>query len=86
MIQITHPQEITRSSVVDVLAQLRKDWETAVEEADLVDVQGSIGLLLLDIVIGLKLKPFEQIQVLGAKLHAELQHFLLVIPENGKGH
>jgi hypothetical protein len=85
MIHIKYSPVITRTTVVDVLAQLRQEWEMAVEQEDLVDVQGSIGLLLLDIVIGLRLQPFEQIQVLGSKLHSELQSILVVIPENGKG-
>ncbi len=84
MITTTHSQTLARSTVVDVLACIRQEWEEAAGES-LVGIQGSVGLILADLVSGLALRPSEQIQVLGSALHAELQGILVTIPENGKG-
>jgi hypothetical protein len=86
MLKTIRTPEITHSSVANVLAEFRQEWELAAEEQDLIAIQGSIGLLLIDLVIGLGFRPSEQIHVLGSKLYAELQSILVVIPENGKGH
>ena len=86
MLETIHTPDITHSSVVSVLAEFRQEWELAAEEQDLIAIQGSIGLLLIDLVIGLGFRQADQIHVLGSKLYAELQSILVVIPENGKGH
>ena len=64
---------LSRSQVINALAKIRQDWESAVDGESLVDIQGSIGLLLIDLAVGLKLRKSEQLSVLGSALHAELQ-------------
>ena len=85
MLETIQTTAITRNTVMKVLAQLREEWELAAEEQDLMVIQGSIGLLLIDLVIGLGFRQSEQIHVLGSKLYAELQSILVVFPKNGKG-
>ena len=85
MFTTTEPQILIHPDTIKVLANLRQEWEQVVEGESLVDVKGSVGLILVDLVIGLALRPSEQFQVLGSALHAELQSILVVIPENGRG-
>lgn len=75
-------QDIPRVKVVEVLTKIRTDWELATDGDSLVDVQGSVGLILVDLVIGLALRPSEQVQVLGPVLQTELQNLLVVMPQS----
>jgi hypothetical protein len=85
MLTTTQPQILTSTNVVEALARFRREWEQAAEGESLVDIQGSVGLMLADLVIALALRPSVQVQVLGSELYEELQSILAVIPENGKG-
>ena len=67
------PQILARPNVVEVLANFRQEWELSADGESLVDIQGSIGLILFDLVIGLALIRYEQVQVLGSTLFQELQ-------------
>ena len=79
-------QDIPRSQLVGTLTKIREEWEMAADCDSLVDVQGSVGLILVDLVIGLALRPSEQVQVLGPTLQAELQNLLVVMPESVRGY
>jgi len=64
-------QGISRSAVVASLAQLRQEWQTAVDGESLIGVQTSVGLLLGDVVMMLGLSSDEQVAVLGRELRRE---------------
>ena len=85
MLTTTQPQILTRPNVVEVLAHFRQEWEQVAEGESLVEVKGSVGLILVDLVRAFALRQSEQVQVLGLALHAELQSILVAIPESGKG-
>ena len=57
--------------VVGSLAQLREEWQEAVDGENLIDVQASVGLLLGDVVMLLGLSADEQVAVLGEELRRE---------------
>jgi hypothetical protein len=85
MLTATQPQIMTNANVVEVLTNFRQEWEQAAEGESLVDVKGSVGLVLFDLVTALALRQSEQVQVLGSALYEELRDTLVVIPENVKG-
>jgi hypothetical protein len=85
MLTATQPQIMTNANVVEVLTNFRQEWEQAAEGESLVDLKGSVGLVLFDLVTALALRQSEQVQVLGSELYEELQDILIVLPENGKG-
>jgi hypothetical protein len=47
---------------------VRKEWEDAIEDGDLVSNQASVGLLLLDLTEAIGLRPEEQVEALGHSL------------------
>jgi hypothetical protein len=59
---------IDRDQVIDGFIHVREEWEDAIEGDNLVDARGSVGLLLLDLVIAIGLLPEEQVQALGHEL------------------
>ena len=73
MLTTIQSDTLSRSQVINALATIRQDWESAVDGESLVDIQGSIGLLLIDLAVGLMLRKSEQQYVLGSALHSELQ-------------
>ena len=85
MLTINQPKIMTTSNVVEVISKFRQEWEQTVEGQSLIEVKGSVGLMLFDLVVALALICNEQVQVLGSTLYQELQDMLEVIPENGKG-
>ena len=62
---------IPRLDVIGSLAQLREEWQEAVDGESLIDVQASVGLLLGDVVMLLGLSADEQNAVLGEDLRRE---------------
>jgi hypothetical protein len=62
---------IDRLDVVGSLAQLREEWQEAVDGESLIYVQASVGLLLGDVVMLLGLSADEQTAVLGEDLRRE---------------
>jgi hypothetical protein len=83
---ITHPTFIPRTKIIDVLTKLRQEWEQAAEGENLVELDGSVGLLLADLAIAIGLTPEEQVQALGADLVNELQGMLVSAPEGNGNH
>lgn len=64
---------IPRPVLVRALAEVRAEWEETAGENSLIDVQGSVGLLLADISRALGLTPLEQIEALGRETVEDLQ-------------
>jgi hypothetical protein len=73
MLQNTTSQS---TAIVATLARIRKEWQEATGSSSLIDVEGSIGLLLADVINGIGLATEEQVQVLGRDPFQELQDFL----------
>jgi hypothetical protein len=73
MLQNTTSQS---TAIVATLARIRKEWQEATGSSSLLDVEGSIGMLLADVINGIGLAVEEQVQVLGRDLFQELQDFL----------
>jgi hypothetical protein len=67
-----------RDCVLENLAALRQEWEAAVGGDSLLDVTGSVGLMLLDVATKLGLTPEERAFFLGAQLDQEASSILLV--------
>lgn len=61
-----------QTQILESLSALRKDWEMAAGENNLVDVTASVGLLLHDIASKLNLSPDERLLVLGKRLEREI--------------
>jgi hypothetical protein len=61
-----HP--LTRKKIIETLKAIRTEWEEAAAGEDLQVVQGSVGLLLLDIAEGLGLNVQERTVALGSNL------------------
>jgi len=85
MLTQVHPQIITRNRVVNALANIRQEWGQAANGESLIEVKGSVGLLLADLVMAIDLNPAEQVEVLGADLVEELQG-ILTATTSGNGH
>lgn len=60
-----------RPGWLDALAGLREEWEDAAEGESLLDMNASVGLMLLDIATKLGLTPAERLFFLGSRLDAE---------------
>jgi hypothetical protein len=59
------------SAAVVALSTIRQEWEHAAEGESLIQVQASVGLLLLDVAAKLGLTQEEQKSVLGTRLYRE---------------
>jgi len=79
----TYPSLIDRSSIIDALSTLRREWADAAKGESLLQVSGNVGLLLSDIALALGLNTLEQIQVFGAELAHELHEALVTPGSNG---
>ncbi len=73
MLTNTQSLTITRPQVINAFVHLRQEWEQAVGIASLIDVRGSVGLLLFDLVTAIGFTPEEQRQALGAGLFSTFQ-------------
>ena len=62
-----------RSQMVESLARFRKEWEEAVQEESLVNVQAPVGLLIADVVEHLNLNHQERFVVMGVRLNREVE-------------
>ncbi len=66
----------TPPHVVEVLAQVRTEWQNAANGISLLETEGNVGLILADIVNCLGLSADEQTRVLGQPLFNELNELL----------
>jgi hypothetical protein len=68
--------------VIGALTQIRKEWQGAANGISLLDVKGTVGLILADMLNHLHLSADLQVQVLGHDLFQELQEFLSTSDKN----
>jgi hypothetical protein len=62
--------------MIEAMVRFRQGWEEAADGERLVDIQSSVGLMLLDIAETLELTQDEQMAVLGAELYLDVQDML----------
>lgn len=65
-----------RFQLVSTLSRIRQEWQDAAGNSSLIEVDGNMGMLLVDLINGLGLGHTEQIQVLGGELYQQMQDFL----------
>jgi hypothetical protein len=65
-----------RTRIVQVLADLRREWQETLAGMSLLDAPAPVGLLLSDIADRLELSPQERHAMLGGKLINELNAFM----------
>ena len=72
---------IPRRQVVRVLQALRENWGEVAEAEGLrlQDVYTSVGLFLVDLIVGLRLSEFEAMQVLGNDDYRQLEQLIGMI-------
>ena len=72
---------IPRRQVVMVLRALRENWNEVAEAEGkrLQDVYTSVGLFLVDLIVGLRLGEFEAMQVLGNDDYRQLEQLIGMI-------
>jgi hypothetical protein len=84
MLTTEQQKTLTHSCIIDALVRFREEWEQVAEGESLVDIKGSVGLILFDLVIALALIPNEQAMVLGSDLQAELGNSMVHSPSVGR--
>ncbi|MBI5954937.1 MAG: hypothetical protein HY865_25025 [Chloroflexi bacterium] len=67
---------IPQLQVIHALANFRREWQSAAGSASLLTIQGSVGLILADLVRELGMPAGTQIEILGADLFTEVQEKL----------
>ena len=67
---------ITRAQMLESLASLRQDWEKTANGESLLQIEGSVGLILYDFAAKLNLGVEERQLLLGVSLSEELSAFL----------
>jgi hypothetical protein len=60
-----------RRMMLEGLSVLRQEWEGRADGDSLIDLSGSVGLMLFDVTALLGLTPEEQTAVLGDRLYQE---------------
>ena len=68
---------LDRDAAIEALARLRAEWQEAANGRPLADVQGSVGLILADVVAALELLPEEAAQVLGNETYIDASQMVL---------
>lgn len=71
-----------RIQIITALTTLRKEWQAAAQNENLLNVEGNVGLFLADLVNSLGLSVHEQVIVLGQALFDELRDLLSSSPAN----
>lgn len=77
---LTDYQPSERTRLVLALAELRKEWQTVVNGASLLEAKASVGLLFNDIANWLQLSPQERHVLLGSELINDVESFLETRP------
>jgi hypothetical protein len=80
---LTQPVQVPHASrsalqpqVIDALANVRSDWEATADGTSLLYQEGSVGLILFDIVSKLNVPVEEQRSLLGSTLFDEITAFV----------
>ena len=69
---IIAPQE----RILSTLSHIRREWQEATDGASLLETDGNIGFLLVDLINGFRLNRDEQVRILGDELFQEMKDFL----------
>jgi hypothetical protein len=64
---------LKRAQVIMVLRIIREEWEEAANGMNPIEVKGSVGLLLNDVVNAIGLEPDEKASILGPRLSKDLK-------------
>ena len=68
--------QVAQPQVLDALTNVRMDWEQVAKGRSLLYHEGSIGLILFDIVTKLNVPIEEQLFLLGSSLFDEIAEFV----------
>jgi hypothetical protein len=71
-----HNPVAQRMQLVTALAHIRREWQDAISEKSLLEVEGNMGMLLADLINNIGLPIEDQVQVLGKELFREMQDLL----------
>ena len=76
-VQVPHESRSSlQSQVINALMNVRSDWEATAEGTSLLYQEGSVGLILFDIVTKLNVPVEEQRSLLGSALFDEITTFV----------
>lgn len=76
MLQSTIPQPVSHAQILSTLTRLRQEWQEATDGVSLLETNGNMGLILADLINGLRLPTGDQRQILGTELFRELSDVL----------
>jgi hypothetical protein len=77
LVPVPHePQFSLQLQVIQALAHVRSDWEATADGTSLLYQEGSVGLILFDIVSKLNVSIEEQRSLLGSALFDEITAFV----------
>jgi hypothetical protein len=62
------PDHLNRAQVIMVLGNIREEWEEAANGKNPIELKGSVGLLLNDVVNAIGLEPDEKASILGTRI------------------
>jgi hypothetical protein len=65
-----------QTPMIETLTAIRKDWESVADGKNLLHLEGSVGLILFDIVTRLNVPVDEQRILLGSALFEEIAEFV----------
>ena len=71
-----HTTPNSHAKALAVLANFRQEWQQAAGDKSLLEIEGSIGMVLADLVNAFGLSRHEQLVVLGPELLEEMQDLL----------
>lgn len=69
-------RRVMQVPMIEVIADLRTEWELVASGKSLLAQEGSVGLILYDIVTRLDLPIDEQRSLLGTQLFSEISDFV----------
>ena len=70
---------LDRDQAIDGLASIRQEWQEAANGTPLVEMRGSVGLLLADVASAMGLSPEEAAWVLGGESTTHPAQMRLVV-------
>jgi hypothetical protein len=71
--QTNNPSQFNQPPMIEALTAIRQEWEQAAEKVSLLEISGSIGLLLVDFTEALGLSQAERKLILGDALFTGFQ-------------
>ncbi|MGE5464175.1 MAG: hypothetical protein ACM3PS_12510 [Syntrophothermus sp.] len=76
MLQSPTKPSISHDRIISTLTRLRQEWQEATDGVSLLETNGNMGLILADLINGLRLPTGDQRQILGTELFRELSDVL----------